>query len=263
MKPLFSILLITTLCGPIASGILFAQEKDGDSASKPAPPHYSQKIASRDGTGKVYMGREMAQVVGHGAVRWLERPEREREETPAEVIKNMELKPTDVVADIGAGSGYFTFRIAPVVPDGKALAVDIQQEMLDFIENRKKELKHGNVETILGQIDDTKLPEGQVDAVLMVDAYHEFSHPREMMESIVRGLKVGGRVILLEYRGEDPTVAIKPLHKMTERQAVREMEAVGLKHLETRDFLPSQHFMIFQKPEPAANAAAAGTKTPE
>lgn len=211
---------------------------------------YTTKEPSRDGTGKVYMGRETAQVVGHGAVRWLERPEREREELPVEVIKNMELKPTDVVADIGAGSGYFTFRIAPAVPQGRAIAVDIQQEMLDFIEERKKETGLTNVETLLGQIDDTKLPEGQVDAVLMVDAYHEFSHPWEMMTSIVKGLKPGGRVIQLEYRGEDPTVAIKPLHKMTQRQTIAEMRAVGLEFVETRDFLPSQHFMIFRKPAP-------------
>lgn len=229
----------------LALPLLIAQESaapDGEN------PRYSRKVPSRDGTGKVYLGREMSQVVGHGAVRWLERPEREREELPKAVIENMGLKPTDTVADIGAGSGYFTFRLAPVVTEGKVIAVDIQQEMLDFIEDRKKETGHGNVETLRGEVDDTRLPEGQVDAVLMVDAYHEFSHPWEMMTSIVKGLKPGGRVILIEYRGEDPTVAIKPLHKMTQRQAVREMAAVGLEHVETRDFLPSQHFMIFRKP---------------
>ncbi|MCB1231886.1 MAG: class I SAM-dependent methyltransferase [Verrucomicrobiae bacterium] len=240
-RPILIILLLSAIAVlPLA----FGEEDSATSLSS----RYTQKDPSRDGTGKVYLGREMAQVVGHGAVRWLERPEREREELPGKVIENMELKPTDVVADIGAGSGYFTFRMAPKVPEGKVLAVDIQQEMLDFIEGRKKETGHENVETILGKVDDTRLPEGQVDAVLMVDAYHEFSHPWEMMTSIVKGLKVGGRVILLEYRGEDPTVPIKPLHKMTERQAVKEMKAVGLEHVETREFLPSQHFMIFRKP---------------
>ena len=239
-----------TLFSAIAFALIpsgFGQETTADSAEKD-PPHYTRKKPSRDGIGKVYMGREMSQVVGHMAVRWLERPEREREELPKEVIKNMELKPTDVVADIGAGSGYFTFRMAPEVPEGKVLAVDIQKPMLTFIENRKKETGLENVETLLGTIEDTRLPEGTVDAVLMVDAYHEFSHPREMMESIVKGLKKGGRVILIEYRGEDPTVPIKPLHKMTQKQAIKEMEAVGLKHRETRDFLPRQHFMIFEKP---------------
>lgn len=227
----------------LGAGIAFTQDAARDSNES----RYSQKTPSRDGIGKVYMGRELSQVVGHGAVRWLERPEREREELPSKVIENMELAPDAVVADIGAGSGYFTFRIAPEVPEGKVLAVDIQQEMLDFIEGRKKESGQENVDTVLGKVDDTQLPEAQVDAVLMVDAYHEFSHPWEMMVSIVKSLKTGGRVILIEYRGEDPTVPIKPLHKMTQRQAIKEMKEVGLEHVETRDFLPRQHFMIFRK----------------
>lgn len=240
---------IAVLCGLSLSPP--ARSEEPEPAAKTAEPtaYYSQKKPSRDGTGKVYMGRELAQVVGHGALRWLERPERETEEAPDAVIRNMDLKPDDTVADIGAGSGYFTFRIAPKVPDGKVLAVDIQQPMLDFIEKRKAETGLANVETILGRPHDTRLPAGSVDAVLVVDAYHEFSHPREMMTSVVNGLKPGGRVILLEYRGEDPTVAIKPLHKMTRKQVIREMRAVGLEHIETRDFLPSQHFMIFRKPE--------------
>lgn len=232
----------------LAAALILAAAALGQDPSSAGPSRYTAKVPSRDGTGKVYMGRETAQVVGHGAVRWLERPEREREELPREVIRNLDLKPSDVVADIGAGSGYFTFRIAPAVPEGRVIAVDIQQEMLDFIEGRKREAGIANVETLLGRIDDTKLPEGQVDAALMVDAYHEFSHPWEMMVSVVRGLKPGGRLILIEYRGEDPTVAIKPLHKMTQRQAIAEMKAVGLEHVETRNFLPSQHFMIFRKP---------------
>lgn len=229
-------------------GLAAQEDKPPATSSDAAASRYTQKTPSRDGTGKVYMGRETSLVVGHGAVRWLERPEREREELPSRVIENMELAEDAVVADIGAGSGYFTFRMAPEVPKGKVLAVDIQQEMLDFIEGRKKQTGDSNVETLLGAVDDTRLPESSVDAVLMVDAYHEFSHPWEMMVSIVKGLKPGGRVILIEYRGEDPTVPIKPLHKMTQRQAVREMEAVGLEHVETRDFLPRQHFMIFRKP---------------
>ncbi len=246
-SPVLSLILPLSLS--LALSQLPAQEA---AAPDEANPRYTRKVPSRDGTGKVYLGREMAQVVGHGAVRWLERPEREREELPKAVIENMELKTTDTVADIGAGSGYFTFRMAPVVTGGKVIAVDIQQEMLDFIEGRKEETGHQNVVTLLGEVDDTRLPKGEVDAVLMVDAYHEFSHPWEMMTSIVKGLKPGGRVILIEYRGEDPTVAIKPLHKMTQRQAIREMAAVGLEHVETRDFLPSQHFMIFRKTVPSA-----------
>jgi ubiquinone/menaquinone biosynthesis C-methylase UbiE len=196
------------------------------------------------------MGREISGVVSVHAIRWLERPERVKEEAPQDVVENMELKPTDVVADIGAGSGYFSFLMAPKVPQGKVLAVDINQQMLEYVAAKGRKDNVKNVETLLGTIEDTKLPEGEVDAVLMVDAYHEFSHPYEMMTSIAKGLRPGGRVILLEYRGEDPSVPIKPLHKMTEKQAIAEMKAVGLVHKKTKDFLPRQHFMIFEKPKP-------------
>ena len=238
-------LTLTTLTALAAIG--FAQDaatKGSDAESD----RYTAKEPSRDGTGKVYFGREIAHVMGHRALGWLERPEREREELPDEVVKNMELKPTDRVADIGAGSGYFSFRMAAKVPEGKVYAVDIQPEMLDYIRDKKTETGVTNIETVQGEIHDTKLPEGRIDAALMVDAYHEFSHPWEMMRSIVKGLRPGGRVILLEYRGEDPTVAIKPLHKMTVKQVTKEMAAVGLKLKEIRDFLPSQHFFVFEKP---------------
>lgn len=211
--------------------------------------HYSQKEPSRDGTGKVYMGREISQVVGHGAITWLERRDREGEEKPSLILDELEIGKDDVLADIGAGSGYFSFLLAPLVPDGKVIAEDIQPEMIEFIEGKKKLKNVANVETLLGTIEDTKLPAGEVDLVILVDAYHEFSHPREMMESVVRGLRPGGRVILLEYRGEDPSINIKPLHKMTVKQVRGEMEAVGLEFSEVREFLPIQHFLVFKKPE--------------
>lgn len=194
------------------------------------------------------MGREISQVVSQHAIRWLERPDREEEERPSLVMENLELDPDDVVADIGAGSGYFTFLLAPLVPDGKVLAVDIQPEMLKFIEGKKKLEKAPNVETVLGTIEDVNLPDDSVDLVILVDAYHEFSHPREMAESIVEGLRPGGRLVFLEYRGEDPSVPIKPLHKMTVQQVQREMDVVGLEFVEVRDFLPIQHFIVFRKP---------------
>jgi SAM-dependent methyltransferase len=230
--------------------ILFSAVLLGAFAALADDTAYTTKEASRDGTGKVYMGREIAQTVSSHAISWLERRDREAEERPTLVMENLGLKPDDVVADIGAGSGYFSFLMAPLVPQGKVLAVDIQQEMLDFVEGRKKLKQVHNVETLLGTIEDTKLPEGQVDVVLMVDAYHEFSHPREMMLSIVEGLAPGGRVVFLEYRGEDPKVPIKPLHKMTVKQVTREMESVGLRFVEVRDFLPIQHFLVFEKPAP-------------
>lgn len=217
-------------------------------AATTGPPVYRQKRPHPDGIGKVYMGREIAKVMGHLGAGWLDRPEREREERPRKAIEMMELKPTDVVADIGAGSGYFTFRIAEKVPRGKVLAVDIQPEMLKLITRRAKQQKIANVEAVLGKEDDPALPENGVDVVLMVDAYHEFEHPREMMLAVMKALKPGGRVIDIEYRGEDPNVPIKELHKMTEAQAVKEMESVGLRHVKTLKDLPQQHFMVFEKP---------------
>jgi ubiquinone/menaquinone biosynthesis C-methylase UbiE len=186
--------------------------------------------------------------MSHRGADWLERPEREEEEKTAALVDAIDLRPTDVVADIGAGTGYFSFRLAPKVVQGKVLAVDIQQEMLDLLMEAAKKQAVTNVEPILGTTADPKLPKNGVDVVLMVDAYHEFDQPREMMEAIVAGLKPGGRVVLVEYRAEDPAVRIKPLHKMTEAQAVKEMTAAGLKHLQTKGMLPRQHLMIFEKP---------------
>ena len=200
-----------------------------------------------DGIGKFYMGREIAHVMGHQGAGWLERAERIAEERPDDVVRNFKLKTTDVVADIGAGTGYFTFRISPLVKEGKVYAVDIQPEMLALIEQRKKATKADNVIAVQGTEQDTKLPAAAIDLAFMVDAYHEFSYPREMMQSIVKSLKPGGRVVLIEYRGEDPTVPIKRVHKMTVAQVRKELEAVGLKWKETKGFLPYQHFIVFEK----------------
>jgi len=214
----------------------------------PKPFAYGTRKASRDGSGKIYMGREISLVMGHEGIHWLERTNREGEEAPSKAVKGLELKPDAVVADIGSGSGYYTFRIAPMVPQGKVIGVDIQPEMVAFLGEKATDLNVTNVESHLGKIDSVQLPAGSVDAVILVDAYHEFSHPNEMMQSIVDALKPSGRVYLLEYRAEDPAVPIKPLHKMTEAQAIAEMEAVGLHHLRTDEFLPWQHFMVFENP---------------
>lgn len=208
-----------------------------------------QTSPSSGGTGKFYMGREIAQVMGHLGAEWLERPEREREERTDLLLKALQLKPMDVVADIGAGSGYFTFRLSKLVPQGKVIAVDIQPEMIAFLEEKKKKLKASNVAPLLGDITNPNIPDNTLDLVLLVDAYHEFSHPRAMMYELVKALKPGGRVALVEYRAEDPEVPIKPLHKMTEAQAKLEMEAVGLKWLSTSAVLPQQHLLFFEKPK--------------
>ncbi|MDQ3013106.1 MAG: class I SAM-dependent methyltransferase, partial [Acidobacteriota bacterium] len=210
MRKLLPIILLLVTCST-------AQPSAEQAASQSQPKSVYETRANHDpdGIGKFYMGREIAHVMGHQGADWLERPDREETEKPNEVVKQMNLKPTDVVADIGAGTGYFTFRIAPLVKQGKVLAVDIQPEMLSIIEGRKKQRTADNVTGILSTETDTKLPPASVDVVLFVDAYHEFSYPREMMESIVKGLKPGGRLVQIEYRGEDPDVPIKRLHKMT------------------------------------------------
>jgi FkbM family methyltransferase len=203
---------------------------------------------SRGGIGKFYMGREISGVMGHQGAGWLEREQRTHEEMPDEVIANMSLQPDEVVADIGAGTGYFSFRMAQLLPQGKVLATDIQPEMLAIMEQRKQETGITNVETLLGSIQDPGLPANSVDAVLLVDAYHEFSHPFEMMQGIVNALKPGGRLFLVEYRAEDDSVPIRPLHKMSEEQVVMEMSVFGLQWDDNLDFLPWQHMFIFSKP---------------
>jgi SAM-dependent methyltransferase len=209
---------------------------------------YTFKSPSGDGIGKVYMGREIAQVMGHLGAFWLERAERAQEEGAELLIESLPLKPTDAVADIGAGSGYFTFRLAAKVPQGKVYAVDIQQEMLDIIAARKATGPWAHIETVLGTERDPQLPASTVDWILMVDAYHEFAFPREMGEAMVGALKPTGRVALVEYRAEDDAVPIKALHKMSQAQAKQEMSALGLKWTRTIDALPWQHVMIFEKP---------------
>lgn len=212
------------------------------------PDHYSLKEPTRDGIGKVYMGREISFVMGHLGAGWLERPTREAEERTDLLLDNLPLTPDAVVADIGAGTGYFSLPIARRVPDGRVLAVDIQPEMLAIVQRRASSAGLANVEALLATETDPRLPAGQVDLVLMVDAYHEFSHPFEVMTGIVNGLKSGGRVVLIEYRAEDTHVPILTLHKMSEAQARKEMAAVGLEWVETRDVLPQQHFLVFRKP---------------
>jgi ubiquinone/menaquinone biosynthesis C-methylase UbiE len=215
---------------------------------KPASSVYELREASRDGIGKVFFGREIAQVMSYEGARWLDREEREEEEHPDEVVANLDLGPTHVVADVGAGTGYFAFRIARRVPAGKVYAVDVQPEMVEILRRRVEEKKVPNVEAVLGTETDPKLPEAGVDVALMVDVYHELSHPKEVLEALHRALRPGARLVLIEYRGEDPSVPMKPLHKMTEEQVRKELESVGYRWTETRDFLPRQHFLIFERP---------------
>ena len=210
--------------------------------------HYTTGLPSRDGIGKFYMGREISHVMGHLGAGWLERPERERQERTDLLIAGLSLSDDFVVADIGAGTGYFTFPVAQRVPRGKVFSVDIQPEMLARVERRKALENVANVETVLGEEDDPKLPAKELDLAFIVDAYHEFSFPREMGERLKESLKPGGRLVLVEYRAEDRRVPIKRLHKMSELQVKQEMAAIGLDWLRTESYLPQQHVLIFQKP---------------
>ena len=208
---------------------------------------YTYKKGDFNGIGKWYMGREIAYVMGFQGVNWLERSEREIEEDVATLIKNMKIKTDDTIADIGAGSGYHVFKMAPLADKGLVYAVDIQPEMLEAIELKKKSKRVSNVETVLGSAKGINLPKNSLDKVLLVDVYHEFSNPFEMIESIKNALKPNGLLFLIEYRGEDPNVPIKKIHKMTKKQSIAEMRAVGLKLKENIDNLPWQHCMIFEK----------------
>lgn len=186
--------------------------------------------------------------MGHAGAGWLERPERAEEERPDLLIEALKLKPGQAVADVGAGTGYLTWRLAKkVAPAGAAYAIDIQPEMLAILTNNLAARGVTNVRPVLGTIEDAKLPAASIDLILMVDVYHEFSHPHEMLESLCRGLKEGGRLVFVEYRKEDPAVPIKELHKMTEAQVKKEAAGHPLIWVETISSLPRQHCIIFKK----------------
>jgi precorrin-6B methylase 2 len=237
-KNLFKLVISSLLCWQIAAPTSTAliQSK-----------YYSYRQPSFDGTGKYYMGREIAQVMGHQGSGWLERPDRATEEEPQKMVAALGLKSTDVVADIGAGTGYISQLIAKQVPEGKVLAVDVQPEMIALLQQRIKNSKIANIQPQLGTEQSPELPAASIDLAIMVDAYHEFSYPHEMMVGIVAALKPGGRVVLTEYRGEDPKVFIKPHHKTTQKQIEYEMKAVGLKLIKNDSVLPQQHLLFFGK----------------
>ncbi len=216
--------------------------------AQPATNRYEFDVPSADGIGKFYMDREIAQVMGHEAADWLERPERDTEEHPDALVEQLGIRPGQVVADIGAGTGYFSRRLAEKVgPRGRVLAEDIQPQMAALLRRTMAGLGLTNVVPIIGTRADPRLPAAAVDLALLVDVYHEFDQPYEMMTAICRALKPGGRVVLAEYRGENPAVPIKPLHKMTIAQVKLEMSVQPLVWVETKETLPWQHLIVFRK----------------
>lgn len=208
---------------------------------------YSYKSPSSDGIGKVYYGREIANVMGYQGANWLARPSRATEERSDMAVDALMLEKDDVVADIGAGLGYISFQLARWVKEGKVVAVDVQPEMLELLEAERDKYSVNNIETVLGTESDPNLPAESIDFAVMFDAYHEFEYPQEMMAGIVKALKPGGQVVLAEYRAENPLVLIKKHHKMTQKQVKKELTAAGLSWVKTDDRLPQQHLMFFEK----------------
>jgi ubiquinone/menaquinone biosynthesis C-methylase UbiE len=209
---------------------------------------YTPTPASADGIGKRYMGREIAEVMGWQGAAWLEREEREREERTDLLLAALALRPGMVVADIGAGSGYLSRRMAPsVTPGGKVWAVDVQPEMISLLQSSARSSGLTQIEARLSSVDDVRLPADSVDLAVMVDVYHELAYPHEVMSSILKALKPGGRVVFVEYKAEDPRVPIKPLHKMSEAQIKREAAVFPLEWERTVSTLPWQHVVVFRK----------------
>ena len=208
---------------------------------------YTKGKASPGGTGKFYYGREIAGVMGASNAAWLDRNSRQKEENSQLTIDHIKINDTGSIADVGAGTGYYTFKLAKKFPHAKIYAVEIQDEMIAALNNRKKEKKASNVVVIKGNTSSPNLPANNFDLVMMVDVYHELEFPREMISAIKKSLKKDGKLLLIEYKAEDPEVAIRPLHKMTVAQVNKEMSAAGFTMEEDGEFLPIQHFLLFRK----------------
>ena len=240
MKHFLSVLLICT-------GWMALQA--ADPLQPNPPPNYEYHQGSFDGTGKWFLDREIAHFMSHQGAPWLEREERETEEAPNRLVSALSLKPGYQVGDVGAGSGYLTWRMARVVgPTGKVYANDIQPEMISFLRTNLLVRGITNVVPVLGTTTDPRLPDNTLDLILLVDVYHECDHPWEMTRRMTDALKPGGRLVFVEYRGEERWIPIKPLHKMTAAQVRKEMALhPRLAFVENLTNLPRQHILIFQK----------------
>jgi SAM-dependent methyltransferase len=239
--------MLTWLALPLGAALSLPASAQKEAAAG----RYARVPRSADGIGKAYMGREISGVMGWQGASWLEREEREKEERGDLLLRELALKPGMAVADIGAGTGYYARRIAPLVGSGGSggvvYAVDVQPEMIQMLETLAKKANSPNIRPVLGTVDNVKLPDASIDLAIMVDVYHELEFPFEVMESVVRALKPGGRVAYVEYRAEDAKVPIKPLHKMSESQVKKEAAAHALVFERTADTLPWQHVVVFKK----------------
>ena len=209
---------------------------------------YTYGKGSQDGTGKFYLGREISHVMGAGGASWLERAEREKEEGTPFVLKKLPITSTSVVADIGAGTGYYSFRIAKLVPQGKVYAVELQDELIGYLNREALTKSTKDVSVVKGSGQSPNLPDTSIDLAIMVDVYHELAYPHEMMQNIFKALKPGGKLLLLEYKLEDTSIPIKELHKMSVKQVDKEMKMNGFKKSSYNGDLPIQHYLLYQKP---------------
>lgn len=228
-------------------GCFVLSQPMANAAYSSAMPLYREGRGSPDGIGKFYQGREIAAVMGFEGAPWLERPSRASEERPDLLVQELHLKSGMTVADIGAGSGYLSRRMAPIVGPGRVFAVDVQPQMVALLTELSQKAEFKNVLPIQGDTDDVKLPPASTDLAVLVDVYHELAYPYEVMSSLIRALKPGGRVVVVEYRAEDAAVPIKALHKMSEAQIRREMSVLPLTWERTSERLPMQHVVVFGK----------------
>lgn len=208
---------------------------------------YKIRTGDPNGINKWYMGRQIAKVMSHYGIDWLERKEREMEENTSLLLKNLSVKPGMHIADIGAGSGYHSALLSKMVGNGKVFAVDVEPEMIGYLTERINQEKLSRIVPVLSSEQNVSLPENTVDMMLLVDVYHEFSYPYEMALSMLSALKPGGKLVLVEFRSEDKTVPIKTIHKMSEAQAIKEFKAAGFTFDKNIDNLPWQHCMVFIK----------------
>ena len=219
-------------------------------AQQSIAPGYILAPGSIDGIGKRYMDREISAVMGWQGAAWLERDKRELEERTDLLLNALALQPGMVVADIGAGTGYLSRRMAPLImPGGKIIALDLQPEMVNLLQSGVKRSGLSQIEVKQSTVDDIKLPKNSIDMAIMVDVYHELAFPYEVMTSIMQALKPRGRIVFVEYKAEDARVPIKPLHKMSEAQIKREAGVFPLEWERTVSTLPWQHVVIFRKRE--------------
>ncbi len=241
MKICFSLfLLFSFFTSQSATTNLFERYKFSDTG-------YTFKKASSDGIGKFYFGREISHVMCAAGSNWLERDTRQEEENTQLAINKIVLLHNTVIADIGAGTGYYSFQLAAKLPNSKVFAVEVQDALINYLQAKKAQLKDSNVTIIQGSAQSVNLPPNSIDLAIMVDVYHELKFPHEMLQSIKTALRKDGKILLIEYRGEDRSVPIKPLHKTTVVQLNKELNANGFQLFSQGEFLPIQHFLLYQK----------------